>query len=113
MMYAEGGGGGQPYLLEARTRRRICRGGRGEVGGCSAGTPPEDGGSAPGGKPRGSADHRQSGGYLRQTNITARPPPGWRATHCPGSWWWPAGRRSESGTRPRCRRRGRTPGWGW
>ena len=55
---------GESYLLEARTRRRTCRGGQGEVGGCSAGTQPEVGLSAPGEKPQGWADHRLTGGYL-------------------------------------------------
>ena len=66
-----GGGGRGSYLLEARTRRRICRDGEGEVRGCSVGTQPEVGVSAPGGKPQGWADHRLTGGYLmRERNVT-------------------------------------------
>ena len=70
-MYAEGGegAGGQPYLLEARTRRRTYREGRGEVGGCSAGTQPEVGVWAPGEKPQGWADHRLTDGYLERQRI--------------------------------------------
>ena len=60
------------YLLEARTRRRICRGGQGEVGGCSVGTQPEVGVSAPGGKPQGWADHRLTDGYLERQRIITR-----------------------------------------